>query len=54
MHKSASTVGALDLGYKSGVTSIKGQKPKVIILYGADEGAVGPDDVSVLTLTPRS
>ena len=47
MHKSASTVGALDLGYKSGVSHIKGRKPKVLILYGADEGQIGPDDVSI-------
>lgn len=46
MHKSASTVGALDLGYTSGVESIKAQKPKVVILYGADEGAVGPADIA--------
>jgi len=46
MHKSASTVGALDLGYKSGVSSVKAHKPKVLILYGADEGTVGPDDVA--------
>lgn len=46
MHKSASTVGALDLGYKSGVSHIKGRKPKVLILYGADEGRIGPDDIA--------
>ena len=46
MHKSASTVGALDLGYKSGVNCIKNGKPAVIINYGADEGLIGPEDVS--------
>merc|ERR1711990_961394 len=46
LHKSASTVGALDLGYKSGVESIKTLKPKVLILLGADEGVVGPDDIA--------
>ena len=45
LHKSASTVGALDLGYKSGVESIKTMRPKVLFLLGADEGVVGPDDV---------
>jgi len=47
MHKSASTVGALDLGYKSGVSSIKANKPKLLFLVGADAGAVTADDVSL-------
>jgi len=46
MHKSASTVGALDLGYKTGVEHIKGRKPDVIINLGADEGLITRDDVS--------
>merc|ERR1712212_1436275 len=45
LHKSASTVGALDLGYASGVESVKNAKPKLIVLLGADDGAVGADDV---------
>ena len=45
MHKSASTVGALDLGYKTGVAHIKGRKPDVIINLGADEGLITRDDV---------
>ena len=45
MHKSASTVGALDLGYKTGVEHIKGRKPDVIINLGADEGLITRDDV---------
>ena len=44
MHKNASTVGALDLGYKTGVKCLN--KPKVIINYGADEGSFSADDVS--------
>jgi len=46
MHKSASTVGALDLGYKTGVDHIKGRKPDVIINLGADEGLITRDDLS--------
>jgi len=46
MHKSASTVGALDLGYKSGVSSIKANKPKLLFLVGADAGAVTADDIA--------
>ena len=44
MHRNASTVGALDLGYKTGTSCLN--KPKVIINYGADEGSFGADDVS--------
>ena len=47
MHKSASTVGALDLGYKTGVEHIKGRKPDVIINLGADEGLITRDDVII-------
>ena len=46
LQKSAATTGALDLGYQAGVESIKQNKPKVVFLLGADEGVVGPDDVS--------
>ena len=45
IQKSAATTGALDLGYTPGVESIKAAKPKVVFLMGADEGAIGPDDV---------
>ena len=48
LQKSAATTGALDLGYQAGVDSIKQNKPKVVFLMGADEGVVGPDDVSEL------
>ena len=48
LQKSAATTGALDLGYQAGVDSIKQNKPKVVFLMGADEGVVGPDDVSQL------
>ena len=47
MHKSASTVGALDLGYKTGIDHIKGRKPDVIINLGADEGLITRDDVFI-------
>lgn len=48
MQNKASQTGALDLGYKAGVESIKEAKPKVVFLMGADEGVIGPDDVSFL------
>jgi len=44
MHRNASTVGALDLGYKTGTSCLN--KPKVIINYGADEGSFGADDLA--------
>merc|ERR1711887_264879 len=46
LHKSASTVGALDLGYKSGVDTVKEQKPKLLFLVGADAGTVSADDIA--------
>ena len=46
LQNKASQTGALDLGYKAGVESIKEAKPKVVFLMGADEGVIGPDDVS--------
>lgn len=52
MHKSASTVGALDLGYKTGVEHIKGRKPDVIINLGADEGLITRDDVLLAKIMP--
>lgn len=45
VHRVASQVAALDLGYKAGVDSIRSNPPKVLFLLGADEGAVSREDL---------
>ena len=40
LHRVASQVAALDLGYTAGVQNIVNNPPKVLFLLGADEGAV--------------
>lgn len=45
LHRAASQVGALDIGYKAGVSSVKAQKPKVLFLLGADEGQISRSDL---------
>jgi len=37
LHRVASQVGALDIGYKSGVSNLSEQKTKLVYLLGADE-----------------
>lgn len=46
LHRWASQVGALDIGYKAGVSSIRQQKPKVLYMLGADEERVGRGDLN--------
>ena len=46
LHRVASQVAALDLGYKPGVAAIKSQKPKLLYLMGADEGLVSRADLN--------
>jgi len=46
LHKVASQVAALDIGYKASVSSIKEQKPDVLFLLGADAGMVTRADLS--------
>ncbi|XP_074659020.1 NADH-ubiquinone oxidoreductase 75 kDa subunit, mitochondrial-like [Tubulanus polymorphus] len=41
----ASQVAALDLGYKAGVQHIRDNPPKVLFLFGADQGAVNKEDL---------
>ncbi|BHF63682.1 NADH dehydrogenase Fe-S protein subunit 1 ndufs1 [Sparganum proliferum] len=52
LHRVASTVAALDLGYTPGIASLKAAKPQVVILLGADQGALTrndlPDDCMVI------
>ncbi|XP_047741031.1 NADH-ubiquinone oxidoreductase 75 kDa subunit, mitochondrial [Hyalella azteca] len=45
LHRVASQVAALDLGYKAGVAAVRQQKPKVLFLLGADEGAITRSDL---------
>ncbi|KAK7073102.1 NADH-ubiquinone oxidoreductase 75 kDa subunit, mitochondrial [Halocaridina rubra] len=45
LHRVASQVAALDLGYAPGVASIRNAPPKVLFLLGADEGAITREDL---------
>merc|ERR1712241_938906 len=45
LHRVASQVAALDIGYKAGTAAIKEQKPQVLFLLGADAGAVTRADL---------
>lgn len=45
LHRVASQVAALDLGYKAGVDYIRENPPKVLFLLGADEGAITKADI---------
>ncbi|KAI4831842.1 hypothetical protein KUCAC02_001361 [Chaenocephalus aceratus] len=40
LHRVASQVAALDLGYKAGVDAIRANPPKVLFLLGADAGCI--------------
>jgi len=52
LQNAASQVGALDLGYKPGTSSIKSNPPKVLFLLGADEGTISrcdlPSDCTII------
>jgi NADH dehydrogenase (ubiquinone) Fe-S protein 1 len=45
LHRVASQVAALDLGYKMGVAEIRNSPPKVLYLLGADEGTITRADL---------
>ncbi|XP_077175354.1 NADH-ubiquinone oxidoreductase 75 kDa subunit, mitochondrial [Paroedura picta] len=45
LHRVASQVAALDLGYKPGVDTIRKNPPKVLYLLGADAGCVSRQDL---------
>jgi len=45
LHRVASQVAALDLGYKAGVAEVREAKPKVLWLLGADGGALTRGDL---------
>lgn len=45
LHRVASQVAALDVGYAGGVDAVKGVQPSVLFLLGADEGLVSRNDL---------
>uniref|UniRef100_A0A3Q1FZ46 NADH-ubiquinone oxidoreductase 75 kDa subunit, mitochondrial n=1 Tax=Acanthochromis polyacanthus TaxID=80966 RepID=A0A3Q1FZ46_9TELE len=45
LHRVASQVAALDLGYKAGVDAIRNNPPKVLFLLGADAGCITRADL---------
>merc|ERR1712183_60145 len=45
LHRVASQVAALDLGYNAGVAEARNAKPKVLWLLGADSGALTREDL---------
>lgn len=45
LHRVASQVAALDLGYKPGVEAIRNAPPKVLFLLGADAGCITRQDL---------
>lgn len=45
LHRVASQVAALDIGYKAGVDAIRENPPKVLFLLGADENAITRDNL---------
>ena len=45
LHRVASQVAALDIGYKAGCSDIKESKPEFLYMLGADEGAVSRNDL---------
>jgi len=45
LHRVASQVAALDLGYAPGAQKIRDAKPKVLFMLGADEGVITRSDL---------
>ncbi|WP_411016173.1 molybdopterin-dependent oxidoreductase, partial [Salmonella sp. s51884] len=45
LHRVASQVAALDVGYQAGVGASRSNPPKVLYLLGADEGPISRDDL---------
>ncbi len=45
LHRWAAQVAALDIGYKAGISFIRQQKPKLLYILDADEGALTRDDL---------
>ena len=45
LHRVASQVAALDIGYQADAASIRNMKPEVLFLLGADAGAISREDL---------
>ena len=45
LHRVASQVAALDIGYQAGVSALLGIKPDVVYMLGADAGAITREDL---------
>jgi NADH dehydrogenase (ubiquinone) Fe-S protein 1 len=45
LHRVASQVAALDLGWKAGTADLRAAKPRVVWLLGADAGTISRDDL---------
>merc|ERR1719228_208145 len=45
LHRVASQVAALDLGYRAGVAEVRQSQPSVVWLLGADAGAISREDL---------
>merc|ERR1712107_630221 len=45
LHRVASQVAALDLGWKAGVSDVRAVKPRVLWLLGVDSGAISREDL---------
>ncbi|XP_022666131.1 NADH-ubiquinone oxidoreductase 75 kDa subunit, mitochondrial-like isoform X2 [Varroa destructor] len=45
LHRVASQVAALDLGYRAGIKDILSQKPVLLYMFGADEGMIARKDL---------
>ena len=45
LHRVASQVAALDLGYHAGVSAVREAKPELLYLLGADAGAVTREEL---------
>merc|ERR1719369_370211 len=46
LHRVASQVAALDLGYTPGAEAVRDMKPEVLFMLGADEGVITREDVT--------
>jgi len=46
LHRVASQVASLDLGYSAGAQKIRDAKPKVLFMLGADEGVISRNDLA--------
>lgn len=45
LQRNAAQVGAMDIGYKTGIESVLATKPKVLFLLGADSNLISRDNI---------